>query len=236
MHVTLTSIQMDKTTQCRASMRTETIEEYADAMKRGDAFPPVDLYGTAAQCWIGDGWHRVLATSTAGSCEVDATLHPGGRSDAIRHALRANATHGVRRTNEDKRRAVEVALAEFPELSSRAVAELCGVGDRLVREIRPTCGLTAPEAVTGRDGKQYPAGREAPPEPPAETEETQAEEEHHKPKYDPYRGSSAMQFADMAIRQLERIPVGDARECEALNHVVAWIEKRRGAKCPQHQN
>ena len=65
-----------------------------------------------------------------------------------------------------ERRCVEIALREFPKLSSRAVAELCGVDGKTVEAWRPvTCGTSAPER-TGTDGKQYPARRSFP-APPA---------------------------------------------------------------------
>lgn len=66
------------------------------------------------------------------------------------------------RTNADKRRAVEIALAEFPKLSSRAVADLCGVHHTFVQKQRPEQVATvATSTVTGADGKQYPAKRKA---------------------------------------------------------------------------
>ncbi len=54
-----------------------------------------------------------------------------------------------------------IALKEFPKLSSRAIAEMCGVGDQLVRTI---CGNdqvrdSRTSTVTGQDGKQYPSTR-----------------------------------------------------------------------------
>lgn len=47
--------------------------------------------------------------------------------------------------NADKRRCIEIALAEFPKLSSSAIAEMCGVSDQFVLNNRkvhevPTVG------------------------------------------------------------------------------------------------
>lgn len=85
----------------------------------------------------------------------------GGRADALKHAL-----HGHRRSNADKRRCVEIALREFPKLSSRAVAKLCGVSHTFVEQLRPEEALaTVANARTASDGRQYPARRRVVPEP-----------------------------------------------------------------------
>lgn len=91
---------------------------------------------------------------------VDPRRRPGGRADALKFALGANAVHGHRRTNADKRRCVEIALREFPKLSSRAVAKVCGVSPGFVDHLRepqlPTVG-SSPATRTGLDGKERPA-------------------------------------------------------------------------------
>ena len=83
------------------------------------------------------------------------------RTDALRHALGANATNGVYRTNADKRNAAEIALEEWPDKANPVLAELCRVSVDLVRRCRNEMAkagkLDHPETVTGRDGKEYPA-------------------------------------------------------------------------------
>ena len=69
----------------------------------------------------------------------------------------ANASNGLRRTNADKRRSVEIALQEFGDLSSRAIAELCGVNPQTVINIRPEVSNLDSSPRTGLDGKQRPA-------------------------------------------------------------------------------
>ena len=75
---------------------------------------------------------------------------------------RPNAIHGQRRTNADKRRCVELAVKEFASLSSRAIAELCGVSKTFVENIRPDASATVANATrTTSDGRQYPAKRKS---------------------------------------------------------------------------
>jgi hypothetical protein len=50
--------------------------------------------------------------------------------------LSANAENGLRRTNDDKRKAVEIACKEFPAWADRKVAEMCQVSHPFVAKIR----------------------------------------------------------------------------------------------------
>jgi hypothetical protein len=67
-------------------------------------------------------------------CEV----RPGGLREAILHSVASNATHGVRRSNDDKRRAVLLLLAdeEWAKWSDREIARRCSVSQPLVTRIR----------------------------------------------------------------------------------------------------
>jgi hypothetical protein len=83
--------------------------------------------------------------------------------DAILFSVSANAQHGQRRTNEDKRRAV-MRLLEDPEWckwSNYKIAARCGVSEFLVRRIKDDEPLSAvepqidePRLVT-RNGTAY---------------------------------------------------------------------------------
>lgn len=224
MRLSLAAIELDTSIQCRASVDTTVVGEYAERMVAGDTFPPIEVFGTKSKCWIGDGWHRSLAALQCGQQSIAANLHQGGRADALKHALGANAVHGHRRTNADKRRCVEIALREFPRLSSRAVAKLCGVSHELVQQMRPAQVSTVDTSErTGQDGKQYPAHRE--PALPAEMAMTPVE-----PIRCPTLGPPAngMQFARMALMDLEQIRDDDVERDAAFGCVLEWIRKRRG--------
>jgi hypothetical protein len=182
MNVRLDAIELDSSIQCRATINTETVNEYANQMWDGDKFPAVTLFGDANRSWIGDGWHRVLAAKQNGAVSIDADVQAGGRAEALKHALGANALHGNRRTNADKRRCVEIALREFPTLSSRAVAEMCGVSDALVNSARPvqlqdSCSSTR----TGLDGKQRPARKRGSKAKSEDVEDEMEEQDETKP-------------------------------------------------------
>ena len=58
------------------------------------------------------------------------------REDAILYSVGANASHGMRRTNEDKRRAVRTALRVKPEENDLAIARRCFVSSMFVGNVR----------------------------------------------------------------------------------------------------
>lgn len=148
-------------TQARVTTSDEAIASYADEMEQGAVFPPITVYYDGATHWLADGFHRYLAAKRLTRATIAAEVHEGGRTDALRHALGANATNGVYRNNADKRNAVEVALEEWPDRANPVIAEICKVSVELVRRTRTQLTqsgrLAAAETVTGRDGKEYPA-------------------------------------------------------------------------------
>ena len=104
--------------QIRCAMNEDTIAEYAEAMKDGAMFPPIIVFeevkkgkgGKPKSCfYLADGYHRVAAKKELGETEIEAEVREGGFNEALRFALRANVSHGLRRTNADKRHALEVA-------------------------------------------------------------------------------------------------------------------------------
>lgn len=249
----LSAIEMDHTIQCRASIDMATVNEYAERMLAKDEFPPVVLFGTRQKMWIGDGWHRIAAAQQVGSEDICADLRTGGRADALKFALGANAVHGHRRTNADKRRAVEIALREFPKLSSRAVAKLCGVSDKTVESVRDAnCGNSAVAPRVGEDGRERrlptprrePTAREiaadlgclARDAEPDDADDVEGQDEDLAVADAPWRGPhpdvlpkdqqrprNGMQFARLAIRQLQNITNDDEERVEAFRTVKEWI-------------
>ncbi len=159
--LSLDAINIQGGTQARIRTNDDAIESYAEDMNAGAVFPPIVVYFDGATHWLADGFHRYLAAKRIGRDAILAEVNAGGRSDALRHALGANATNGVYRTNDDKRNAVEIALEEWPELANPVLADICRVSVEFVRrrrtELTQSGKLQRPERVTGRDGKEYPS-------------------------------------------------------------------------------
>lgn len=154
----ISKIDTTAPTQSRAAMNSEVVEQYASAMGDGAEFPPVVLFANDIEgtCFIGDGHHRVAGAIEAGLERIDAIVHVGTLDDAIDFACAANRTHGLYRSNADKRRAVSLMLERHANWSDRKIAEHCGVGHQLVGAVRGQLGESSSSADpqrVGKDGK-----------------------------------------------------------------------------------
>lgn len=137
-------IRIDGGTQPRAAINEAVVAEYAEALRGGATFPPLIVFFDGADHWLGDGFHRFHAYRAAGT-EPTLDIRSGTRRDAILFSVGANATHGLRRSNEDKRKGVATLMAdpEWSQWSNVEIARRCGVSDELVRQVRlslPTVG------------------------------------------------------------------------------------------------
>lgn len=138
--VDVSLIRTDGETQMRSRLNEETVADYAEKMQSGVRFPPVDLYYDGSAYWVGDGFHRIAAHKLAHgkTATIAANVRSGSRRKAVLHAVGANDSHGLPRTNADKRRAVETLLmdGEWVTWSDRAIADACKVTHSLVSKMR----------------------------------------------------------------------------------------------------
>ena len=134
----LSMIRTDGGTQPRAGLNSEVVDEYAEAMTSGVEFPTVTVFYDGTDYWLTDGFHRLEAAKKIGSLTIRADVRQGTRREAILHSVGVNATHGLRRSNADKRRAVLTLLndPEWSLWSNREVARRCGVSLDLVNRLR----------------------------------------------------------------------------------------------------
>lgn len=140
--VTMESIELDRIRDCGSQMReqmhAETVAEYAEALLDGAVFPPVVLFHDGTDHWLADGFHRLEAHRKIGRKEIAAEVRQGSSRDAILHGIGSNATHGLRRTQVDKRRAV-VRLLQDPhwgKWSDRKIGEAARVDHKTVAKIK----------------------------------------------------------------------------------------------------
>ena len=167
-------IVRDERCQARVKPDPDISEEYANAYRAKAKMPPIEVFIVDGAPYVVDGWHRLAGAIKAEvawiTCDIVGT---GTIDEAIWKAVAANQTHGYRRSNEDKRNAIKMALESQIgiEQSSRVIAEHLGVGDKLVSEMRAERDAAlrqvrdpAPEPVkrTGKDGKSYTVRPRAP--------------------------------------------------------------------------
>ena len=179
----LSSIRLDGGTQPRASINLQTVSDYMNDMASGAEFPPVDVFYDGSAYWLADGFHRIRAAEKAGRDEIACEVHQGTQQDAQWYSFGVNKGNGLRRTNEDKQRAVKAAL-QHPGgdgLSDGQIAVHVGVSGQMVRNYRrhmePTPKGLKSAKRKGRDGRTInvanigrTAALQTPPPPPLPAE------------------------------------------------------------------
>lgn len=134
----LDAIRIDGGTQSRVEIDNATVAEYGEALTAGAEFPPVIVFNDGADHWLADGFHRYHGHRAAGRVSIGADVRQGTVRDAILFSLGANASHGLRRTNADKRKAVQAMFSdsEWSTWSDGRIAQQCGVSGEFVRQQR----------------------------------------------------------------------------------------------------
>lgn len=156
----ITQIRRDPACQPRVVLDEATVAEYAEAMNYGAQLPPVAVYFDGDHYWLADGFHRCAACETCGTQAVLAEVRKGNRRDAILHSVGVNANHGLRRRNEDKRRAVMTLLEdeEWSKWSDREIARRCAVDHKTVASHREPIWGNSPDSgrrKVSRHGHRY---------------------------------------------------------------------------------
>lgn len=135
----ISKIRTDGGTQLRERTDQATVDDYAEALEAGAVFPPVTVFRDSKGVnWLASGFHRLAAHVQVGRKTIDAHVRQGELRAAILFAIGENKRHGLRRTNNDKRKAVFALLRddEWSAWSGRQIAEHCGVSEGLVRILR----------------------------------------------------------------------------------------------------
>ena len=182
--IRLVDIDTKAGTQMREVLNQELIAEYrdliVDAKSRGEKhpLPPGDVFRSPeGHITMGGGFHRFFAHQQANETEMECRVHAGGVKEAIIFACQDNETHGLRRTNADRRKAALTVLAmpENKDLSNVAVAKLANVSEAFIRNIR-----TVAQQPEKRAGKGAPPAKTPPPSEPVDTAGTQTAPEEGK--------------------------------------------------------
>src|SRR5574338_1349271 len=157
--IEVAKIRLDGGTQPREALDEAVAHEYGEAMSANGitSFPPVDIYYDGTDYWLADGFHRVKGAKLFHINTIRANVNQGTRRDAVLHSVGVNASHGLRRTNADKRRAVMTLLneEEWRQWSDREIARRCGVDHKTVGALRQEMTGEIPQSDLrkGADGR-----------------------------------------------------------------------------------
>ncbi len=134
----IASIRLDGGTQPRAALDPDTINDYAKAISSSAKFPPVTVFYDGARYWLADGFHRVKAAGAAGLDLIECEIRQGTLEEAQWYSFSANKSNGLRRTTQDKQRAVKAALLHpnGSAVSDSQIARHVGVDQKTVTNWR----------------------------------------------------------------------------------------------------
>lgn len=130
---------------------------YAVDMAHGATFPSVVLFDTGNGDYVlADGFQRVRAAKAIKRDSIEADIRQPAQGEtaersAILYAAGANAQHGSRRTNKDKRNAVKTLLQddEWSCWSDSEIARQCRVDRQLVANVRDQVINTKARKIAG---------------------------------------------------------------------------------------
>lgn len=229
--INVKAIRIDGGTQSRVEIDNSIVAEYADAIRAKVAFPPMVVFHDGADYWLADGFHRWHAYNAAGKASAEVDVRAGTVRDAVLFSLGANGAHGLRRTNADKRKAVESMLAdpEWSAWSDHKIADVCGVSQPFVSGIRTPKPITvigpppkkqASEPITVITQETKP---KATPPPAADPES-----ENFGPDADELEAQAKAEAADAVWLQKlldsdDKLAAAHA-EIKRLNAVIATLE------------
>jgi transposase-like protein len=242
-------IQTDGGTQPRALLDFEAIDDYTDAMAAGAKFPPVTVFYDGERYWLADGFHRVRAAYAADCESIECDVRQGTLEDAQWFSFSANSSNGLRRTNDDKQRAVKAALAHqrATGLSDNEIARHCGVSVPTVAAWREKLGLSIKTLKIGtrtvtRNGKTYkqntskigrPPRKRNPPRPamapPAQSTPAEATADPDMPIHEvPAPPAPTRTTRAQRIDRLARSTLSFIEATKHLAHLIGWLGETAG--------
>ena len=235
----LSSIRLDGGTQPRASINLQIVSDYMNDMASGAEFPPADVFYDGSAYWLADGFHRIKAAEKAGRNEIACEVHQGTQQDAQWYSFGVNKGNGLRRTNQDKQRAVKAAL-QHPGgvgLSDGQIAAHVGVSDQTVRNYRRRMEST-PKVLKsakrkGRDGRTINVARigkastapqsPSPPQPPEPAVSAAVPNNEALPSRAPGRTKRSQK-----VDRLARLTLSFIEATKHLALLVGWLGETAG--------
>ena len=155
----LESLRLDGDTQPRVEIDLDLVAEYAELYAAEVAMPALIVFFDGVDHWLAEGFHRWHAARKAGLEKISCDVRKGTLEEARWFSCSVNQTHGLRRSNADKAKAVQAALRhpKGAKMSDHKIAEYVGVHVNTVAkyrgELRADGTTTNCGSRTGRDGR-----------------------------------------------------------------------------------
>jgi uncharacterized ParB-like nuclease family protein len=131
-------LRTDGGTLHRERLNEGALKNFVWAINHSQELPPIEVIWDGQFYWVVDGHHRIEAQRRAWSdkANVMCIVKKGTQEKAQWLSLGTNKTHGVHRTQADKKKATIFALKTFPNKSDRAIGDHVGVDHKTVGKWR----------------------------------------------------------------------------------------------------
>jgi ParB-like chromosome segregation protein Spo0J len=151
--VPISQIMRGEDVHTRFEIDEKTVANFVEALDAADPVPPGVVFFDGDAYWLSDGRHRIEAHARKGHDTFPAEVRPGGRRDAILHAL--SLDRNLARNDKDKKKAAKLLLQdpEWRQWSDREIARRTGASAPTVGKLRKELGLVTDERKS-RDGKK----------------------------------------------------------------------------------
>ena len=132
------NIRTDGGTQPRVQLDQDLVKEYAEVMREGVVFPPVEVFHDGSEYWLVDGFHRYFGYKANGLTSIEAIVHAGTLREAQFYAWKANNKHGNRLKAEDIRAILRIMLVDevYSKWSNNHIAKELGISSMTVGRVR----------------------------------------------------------------------------------------------------
>jgi hypothetical protein len=230
MKIKLADIVFDQKLYPRIETNWLTEVNYADAMKTGAKFPPIEVVALAGGKWACcDGWHRIGAAKRAGLDSIEAIVSKAKtEAEQFLRAIETNLTHGRGLSPYEKARIVErLHSAEFKWSQSKIAGFLHMTKASLSRMIKKRSVLDTNGFGFGKMHKAPLANLVAAGEVSAEAESAEASLATE---------SQAHIFVQaLALMEGGIVDFEDANVCEVILSIGRWVREnglrlKEGAK------
>ncbi len=137
--VFIADISFKSSPRVRDQLIPEVVEDYAERYKKREQMPLPELAELSDEDDLMvciDGTHRLHGLKQNGQKAATCNVTKMTTEEALKRALASNRAHGLRRSNDDKRRCVIAALNQWPDKTNVAISQLVGVDDKTVNVVR----------------------------------------------------------------------------------------------------
>lgn len=134
----LSDIRIDCGTQPRSKLDLDLVKDYAEKMRDGAVFPPIDVFFDGSEYMLSAGFNRYHAIKSNGHTKIECNIINGTLRDAQLHAWKSNNKHGKPLTAEEVRAIIRKMLEdeEYSKWSNNKIAKDLDVSSMTVGRVR----------------------------------------------------------------------------------------------------